>query len=362
MNETNSLQGSRPNFMIYGANGYTGELTARLAVERGLTPILAGRNSQAVQRLASELDLRCRLFALDNGAIVDAAIKDMAVVLHCAGPFWRTSSPMVDACIRTHTHYLDITGEIEVFEALAARYDEAREAGVMLLPGAGFDVVPSDCLAAHLQRRLPSATHLSLAIQTVGGVSRGTLMTMIEQMGKGNSGMVRRDERLTPVPSAWKTRAVDFGEGPMSAMTIPWGDVSTAYHSTGIPNIEVYLAAPTSAIRAAKLSRYAAWLMRFGAVQRVAVNRVRAGEAGPAQAAREQGLGLVWGMAEDAASGERVEARLRTPEAYTLTAEASLAMVERVLAGDAPVGYQTPSSAYGADFVLAVDGVTRVDL
>ena len=140
----------KPTFMIYGANGYTGELTARLAAARGLKPILAGRNAAAVTRLATELDLPYRLFALDSPDIIAEAIADAAVVLHCAGPFWRTSKPMADACIRTRTHYLDITGEIEVFEALAARYDEAYAAGVMLLPGAGFDVVPSDCLAAHL--------------------------------------------------------------------------------------------------------------------------------------------------------------------------------------------------------------------
>ncbi|MCB0159791.1 MAG: saccharopine dehydrogenase NADP-binding domain-containing protein, partial [Caldilineaceae bacterium] len=193
-------------WMIYGANGYTGALTARMAVAQGLRPVLAGRNADAVEALAAELGLDARVFDLTDPAAVDAGLAEMAVVLHCAGPFTRTSKPMADACLRTGVHYLDITGEINVFETLAARDDEAKQAGVMLLPGAGFDVVPTDCLAAHLHRRLPTATRLVLAFQALSDVSHGTATTVIEQMGQGRGGMVRRDGQLVAVPTAWKTR------------------------------------------------------------------------------------------------------------------------------------------------------------
>src|SRR6187402_1304471 len=111
---------------------------------------------------------------------------------------------MVDACLAERVPYLDITGEIAVFEAAAARDAEAKAAGVVLLPGAGFDVVPSDCLAAHLKRRLPSATSLALAFQVLGGVSRGTATTAVENLARG--GMVRRAGKLVAVPAAYKTR------------------------------------------------------------------------------------------------------------------------------------------------------------
>ncbi|MGH9943515.1 MAG: saccharopine dehydrogenase family protein [Pyrinomonadaceae bacterium] len=345
-------------FLLYGANGYTGTLIARLAVERGVRPILAGRNGDALRPLAEELKLEHRAFALDEASAVDKALKEVPLVLHCAGPFSHTSKPMADGCIRTRTHYLDITGEVAVFEALAARNAEARNAGVMLLPGVGFDVVPSDCLAAHLKKRLPSATKLTLAIKGVGRVSRGTATTMLENINRG--GLVRRRGRLTPVPAAWRTRLIDFGRGPVEATTIPWGDVSTAFHSTGIPNIEVYAALPKSARRMMVLSRKLGWLLGSPAVQALLKSRIRTGPPGPSDEERARGKSLVWGEVEDDA-GQRKTSRQSGPEGYTLTALTALAVVERVLDGQSPAGFQTPSRAYGADFVLEVDGVVRED-
>ena len=132
--------------LIYGATGYTGKLIAKTAVDRGARPILAGRNLEKVRAVAEPLGLAALAFDLRDPGRIDAAIKDVSVVLNVAGPFSATSRPMADACLRNHVHYLDITGEIDVFEALAARDAEAKSRGVMLLSGVGFDVVPSDCL------------------------------------------------------------------------------------------------------------------------------------------------------------------------------------------------------------------------
>jgi len=345
-------------WLLYGANGYTGQLVARLAAARGHRPVLAGRRAGEVCALAEELRLERRLFALDDARRVDDALGGMSLVLHCAGPFSRTSRPMADACLRTRTHYLDITGEIEVFEALASRDGEARVTGVMLLPGCGFDVVPTDCLAAHLARRLPGARRLALGFQAGGRLSRGTATTAIEGLGRG--GLVRRGGALTPVPVASKTRTIDFGDGPRRAVTIPWGDVSTAWHSTGIPDIEVYMAAPLLLRALARASRPLGPLLGSGAVRRFLTARVRAGAPGPSEEERRRGRAFVWGEAEDDA-GRRAVSRLATPEGYTLTAHAALAVVECVLAGGAPAGFQTPSKAYGPDFVLGLEGVTRTD-
>jgi short subunit dehydrogenase-like uncharacterized protein len=345
-------------YLIYGANGYTGDLVAREAARRGHRPVLAGR-SEAVAALAAELRLEHRRFGLDDARAVDAALHGMTAVLHCAGPFVRTSRPMADACLRTGTHYLDVTGEIEVFESLAARGAEAARAGVMLLPGVGFDVVPSDCLAAHLKRRLPGATRLVLAFHSVGGLSRGTATTLVENLHRG--GLVRRGGRLTPVPAAWKTRTIDFGRGPRSAVTIPWGDVSTAYHSTGIPDIEVYTTAKASLRLGMKASRLLRPLLASAAVQSFLKRRIRAGPPGPSAEQRARGRTVLWGEVTDAAGGRAVS-RLYGPEGYTLTVLAALASVEKVRAGAAPAGFQTASRAYGPDFVLGLEGVSREDL
>jgi uncharacterized repeat protein (TIGR03833 family) len=229
-------------FLIYGANGYTGELITRFAAERGMKPILAGRNAIAIEELAKKHHLDYRVFSLDETARLDAALQEVDMVLHCAGPFSLTSRKMVEACLRNKKHYTDITGEISVFESMAALGDKAKASEVMVMPGVGFDVVPSDCLARHLKDRLPSATHLSLAFYGMGRISHGTQATMTMNVGRG--GAIRKDGKITPVPAAWKSREIDFGEVKRTGVTIPWGDVATAYYSTGIPNIEVFTVMP----------------------------------------------------------------------------------------------------------------------
>src|SRR4051812_48469930 len=206
-------------FLIYGANGYTGELIAREAVRRGQKPVIAGRSADKLAPLAKELCLEFRAFALDK-----PQLDGVEAVLHCAGPFVHTSAPMVRACLDAGVHYLDITGEIAVFEAIMSMNDAAARAGVTLIPGVGFDVVPTDCLAAMLAARLPGATELELAFYSPGAeLSRGTLKTMIESIDEG--GAVRRDGKIVRVPPAYEAREIPFAAGPRMAMTIPWGDV-----------------------------------------------------------------------------------------------------------------------------------------
>ncbi len=345
-------------YVIYGANGYTGRLIARYAVELGHQPILAGRHAAPVQAVAAELGLSARLFDLGDPVALDRGLADVRAVLHCAGPFAHTSRPMVDACLRNRVTYLDITGEVSVFEACAVRDAEARDAGVMLMPGAGFDVVPSDCLAAHLKQRLPSATELSLAISGLAQASRGTAATMIESVHRG--GLVRRGGVLTPVALGHRSRVIEFGRGPETAVAVPWGDVSTAYRSTGIPDITVYMAMPPAARAGVAFAAMMAPLLASPIVQRMLKAGVRAGPAGPTDAERSRGASYLWGEVTDPA-GRRAVSRLRTPEGYTLTALAALEITARVLGGGAPIGYQTPASAYGPDLILAIPGCERRD-
>jgi short subunit dehydrogenase-like uncharacterized protein len=350
------------DFLLYGSNGYTGRLILRRALDAGLRPLLAGRSAAEVAAQAAEHGLDHRAFPLDDARALDAALGEVPAVVHAAGPFARTARPMAEGCLRTRTHYLDITGEIEVFEWMDAQGERAREVGVMLLPGAGFDVVPTDCLAAHLKRRLPTARRLRLAFAALGGgISRGTATTMVENAGRG--GAVRRGGAITRVPAAWRTRTVDFGFGtrPAAATTIPWGDVSTAFHSTGIGDVEVYTRMAPGQRRALAATRHLGWLIGSAPVQRFLKGRVRAQPAGPSEERRERGMSLVWGEVEDDAGGRAVS-RMRTPEGYKLTAMTAVSAVRKVLAGNAPTGFQTPSLAYGPDWILELEGVEREDV
>src|SRR6185312_8089957 len=349
-------------WMIYGANGYTGELVARDAVRKGLAPILGGRNAEAVGRLARELCLPSRVFSLYDPQGTAAELYGVQAVLHCAGPFFHTSAPMVNACLATGAHYLDITGEISVFESVLSRGEEARKAGVALLPGVGFDVVPSDCLAARLAAALPDATELALAFDTAGGsVSRGTMKTMIESLP--GAGAVRRNGEIVPVPVAFDVREIDFGPRVSKrwAMTIPWGDVSTAYHSTGIPNIRVYAGTPPSQIRRMKRLAPLLPLAGWGPVKRLALRWVDKKVTGPSEQVRETARVHLWGEVRNAA-GRSATATLETPEGYRFTASSSIAAVERLLAGAVPPGAWTPSRAFGANFVEGLPGVVVGEL
>lgn len=345
--------------LIYGAYGYTGTLIVEEALEQGLRPLLAGRNAEKVKGLAERYGLPSAVFGLNDLAALDQAAKDQRLVLNCAGPFAHTYRPVVEACLRQKLHYLDITGEIAVFEALAALNDTASKAGVMLLPGVGFDVVPTDCLAAHLKNRMPDASHLALAFHGGGGFSRGTRRTMLEALGQ--AGAVRRDGRIARVPAAWKIRDVDFGEGHTRTVTsIPWGDVATAWYSTGIPNIETYAALPARQIRALRLSHHFGVVLRSALVQSLLRRRAAAGLAGPDAATRRNTQSLIWGEVRNQA-GQALQSQLRCANGYSFTARAAVAATRRVLGGDVHPGFQTPSRAFGIGFALAL-GARITDL
>jgi short subunit dehydrogenase-like uncharacterized protein len=346
--------------LVYGSYGYTGDLIARFAKEAGIDIVLSGRNATRLREQAERYGFSSVPADLSDPASIRNALRDAKVVIHCAGPFSATYETMARACIDTGTHYTDITGEAEVYEGLWALDDEAKEAGIMLLPGTGFDVVPSDCLAAHLKSRLPDATHLELAFRgRGGGVSHGTAKTMAQNIHRG--GLIRRDGELVPVPAAWKTREVDFGDGrPAHCMVIPWGDVVTAYKSTGIPNIMVYMGFPKGPARVLRLARPLLPILGTRPVQNMMKKRIEAGPAGPDDEARETARNELWGEARTE-DGRTSVSRLYTPEGYTLTARMSLLIAQKICKGEHTPGFQTPSTAYGKDVILELPGAERRD-
>jgi short subunit dehydrogenase-like uncharacterized protein len=346
---------------LYGANGYTGRLIVAEAVKRGLRPVLAGRNAAALRTMGAEFGLPVRAFALDDPNVVRQALKGQQLLLHCAGPFSATSAPMLDACLAMKCHYLDITGEIDVFAAAHARDAEAKAAGIVVLPGSGFDVVPTDCLAARLKAQLPEATELVLAFEAGGGPSPGTAKTGVEGLGQG--GRARIDGQLRMVPLAWKTRPFVRARAgappdPRLAMTLPWGDLDTAYVSTGIPNIETYLGTRPDTVASLRMLRLLKPVLGLRPVQALLKSRVTSTVPGPTAEQRARSQTTVWGEVRDAAGRTRSE-RLRTPNGYDLTATAALGIVERLVRGEAPPGgYYTPSQLMGADYVLSLPGVS----
>ena len=337
--------------LLYGASGYTGRLVAEVLRREGLRAVLGGRRPETVDPVAKSLGWESLCFPLSDPDLITRMLEPFGALLLTAGPFSRTSAPALEACLRARTAYLDITGEIEVFEACFGRHGEAVKAGIPVLPGTGFDVVPSDSLAASLASALPDSTHLQLAIRGFK-TSAGTMKTMIEGIPKG--GAARVDGRIVRVPAAWKTMTVPFPDKPRLAMTIPWGDVSTAFRSTGIPNIEVYMAVPPAAISAARRSAFLAPLLGLGLVQNFLKARVDRNVKDPTEAERLRERSVLWGRVSD--GSREVTGTLETPEAYALTAETAVAIAKKVLAGEVAPGAWTPSQAFGARFIESIPG------
>lgn len=349
------------DFILYGAYGYTGKLITNLAAEYGLTPLLAGRNEAKLSELSIASGFPYRVVDLNNQTALRDLLKTAKVVLHAAGPFIETAELMMDACLSTGTHYLDITGEIAVFQLGAARDIAGHHTNVMIMPGVGFDVVPTDCLAAYLKEQLLDATHLKLAFAwSGGGVSQGTAKTML--LGMGHPGAVRKNGKIIPVKAAFKTEEFPFtADRKLRAVTIPWGDVFTAFHTTKIPNIETYFAAPLSQQRLMGWSNYLGPLLRMSFVKDYLNKQVESRPPGPDEQQRQAGRAYVYGEVTNA-DGATKAARLETIEGYTLTARTALMITRRVLNGEWEKGYRTPAGVYGANFILEVDGTKREDV
>ena len=345
--------------LLYGANGYTGKLILSLINDYQVYPLIAGRNKREIKVLAECYQLSFETLELSESRRLHQLLERVSVVLHVAGPFRHTARPMMEACIHTSTHYIDITGEIEVFE-MAKQYDRAaKEAGIMLLPGAGFDVVPTDCLALYLKKKMPAATHLSLAFANIGGgVSHGTAMTMIEGLGEG--GASRENGQIIRKPLGHSGRWIDFGVKKLFVMAIPWGDVSTAFHTTGIPSIETYTSVKPVMFRLLKFQFLFNRILKSQAFKAWLKKKVKRRAAGPSDESRQNARALVWGEVKDD-QGTSMTARIETPDGYTLTAHSSLLIAGKILRGNYKPGYQTPGSAYGADLVFEIPGVKRIE-
>src|SRR5271168_4398475 len=345
--------------MIYGSTGFTGRLIAQRAVEVGLAPVLAGRDEDRVRQLAAFLGTSWRTVSLDSIGGLTEALSDIDAVVHAAGPFVATAPPMLEACLRAKTHYLDVSGELPVFREAFGRGSEALRAGVMLMPGAAWSIVATDCLAAHVAARLPGAKYLRLGMSQSRLYSRGTARSAFGLMS--SEVVIRRNGRLTFVPIGRMERDFDFGEGERTSIALSWPDAMTAYHTTGIPNVEAYMEVGAAARVLAPLTARIGEAFQLPILRSVLRFGAAALPEGPAEAARELARPVIVAEVEDA--WRRVSrARLRTADGYNFTALAAVAIAERVIAGEFEPGFQTPGRVYGADLVLSIEGTTRTDL
>jgi short subunit dehydrogenase-like uncharacterized protein len=345
--------------LIYGATGYTGRLLAARAARLRLNAIIAGRSPSRLEVVARTMNLPYRVLTLEDRVGLDAGLSDIEVVINASGPFATTAWPILAACLRTGTHYLDVNGELPVFQQMH-RYDgQARSAGVMVMPGVGFVVTATDCLAAHVTAHMPEAQYLRLAVSRTDLISRGSYTTMLGLVREGVS--IRRHGRLHAVPVGQLERGFDYGAGERGSTAVSWADVFTGYLTTGIPNIEVYVEAGIWVRLFYQLTAYFAEPLRLTPVRKLLELQARVWPEGPSEEQRAAAPHVIVAEAEDRYR-RCVRARLHSPHGYTFTQLSALAIAERVLAGEVRAGFQTPAGVYGPDFVLSLEGVRREDV
>lgn len=355
-----NTEGAEPkNFMIYGATGYTGNLIAKHAVSLGLSPVLAGRNASALAAQGKALGLEYRVAQLDRPGELHQALKSISVVINAAGPYSTTAEPLLSACLHTGTHYLDVSGEIPIFESLQKKDALAKRSNIMVMPGIGFVVMASDCLAMHLASQVPNAQHLRLAVSRTHLFSRGSARTMMELFDGGIK--VRRNGSIQTVGIGSIEREFDFGRGTRPAVVVSWPDVVTAYQSTKIPNIETFFEVGPMERSMVVYAQSAGWLMNLPLARPMMNAQISLLPSGPSDEQRASQSRVIVGEAEDA-RGRIVRSRLTTKEAYTFTAQSTLLVVEKIFSGKWKPGFQTPSQVYDIDAVTSLDGVCLEDL
>ncbi|MFF5174682.1 saccharopine dehydrogenase family protein [Micromonospora sp. NPDC000089] len=346
--------------VIYGATGYIGRLCAREAVERGLHPLLAGRDRARLAAVGEALSLPVRVAELDDPAGLDRLLDGAAVLLNAAGPFVTTQPPLLDACLRTGTHYLDLSGEAPEFLTAWGRDADCRAAGVMAMPGVGFGVVPTDAMAVHLARRLPGARRLELSFVTRGGLSRGTVGTLLA--GLPTEGVQRRNGRLVPTRAGAERRRITHEGTTSTVVTNPWrADVVSAGLSTGIPDIATFFAAPPPVRALLRLGYPLRGLLTRGVSVRARDALLRRLPAGPTDAQLADGASLVHGVVTDD-QGRRAEAVLEGPEPYLWTARTAAEVSARTAAGVTEPGYRTPAQVHGPQVALTGPDVRLRDV
>jgi short subunit dehydrogenase-like uncharacterized protein len=355
-----SARAMEAKLLIYGATGYTGALITRAVMAAGASLALAGRNGQKLRLLASELGVNdVRVATLDDARGLDRALVGVRAVLNAAGPFRSTAPPIIEACLRQGVHYLDVTGEAGVIDEASRTDSEAKRRGIMVMPAVGFDVVPSDCLALHVARRARAPERLFVGLSGLDLMTRGSAKTIALQVG--DPVWVRRAGVLDRVPPGSVERTFDYGAGPRTSIAVTWGDVVSAYFSTGIPNVTVYSEATPAVRMHHMLLQSFGWAIPLTPWRQVLEAGSEWVPEGPSNSERKRRSTIIVAETEDSA-GRVVRSRIRTPDAYSMTALTASAVASRVLAGDLKPGFQTPARVYGADFPLSLPGVVREDL
>ena len=345
--------------LIYGATGFTGRAISIQAKRSGLDILLAGRNPDNLKPLSKAIDVPYLAADVRDCAQLDKATSAAGVVVNVAGPFQDTAAPVLESCMRTQAHYLDVSGELSSFLLCQRYHQRALERGIMVMPGLGFVVAPSDCLAAYLKQCMPDAETLRIAFSRVDLVSRGTMRAMLGMVRKNVC--IRRHGELVMLPVGQLERRFDFGQGGRTSAALSWADLVTAYESTGIPNIETYAEMGPWLRGAYQLGAWYAEPLRMVPARWASEMLLRVWPEGPDEKTRAGKRRVIVAEVENRGRWLR-SARLTLPDGYTITPPIVINALQELAKGQVRTGFSTPAQVFGADFILGCPGVSRSDI
>ncbi len=313
-------------WMLYGAAGHSGSLIAQHACEAGHRPLLAGRSELTLKALARRLDLPYREVGLDDPIALRECLSDVDLVLNAAGPFLHTAAVLAEACLSSGSHYLDISNELQVFRTHYDLNHRAEQAAITLMPGVGFGVVATNCLARSVSDAVGGAETLEVVARVASAQpGPGVAATRSENIPFG--GWIRRGGQLQPQELGLGITTLSFPDGDLPIMAVPTGDLEAAFQATSAANFVAYsaLIEPPDQAESPESPLY-------------------------------RSFGWARAVGGDGASSE---AWLETGESYHYTSRIAVRAVEETL-DRALAGAFSPAAAFGSEFAFSVEGTKAI--
>ncbi|MGY0498504.1 saccharopine dehydrogenase family protein [Nocardia sp. FBN12] len=345
-----------PKIVLFGATGYTGRLTAEALIARGASPVLAGRNGAAVEKLAADLGgARTAVADVTDPDSVRALLDRGDVLVTTVGPFLRHGRPALDAAIAAGAHYVDSTGEGPFIRTVFELDDEARAAGAGLLTAFGFDYVPGNLAAGLALREAPTATRAEIGyfVQSPG-TSGGTRASMAGMLFE--SGFALRSGRVVAERTGARLRTFDVAGKSRTGTSIPGSEHFALTRS--YPNlraVDVFLGLPPLAAQGLHLgSRLTAVVAQVPALKRgldeALARTVKGSTGGPDADARGRTRSWVVAEARDDAGKTLASVTLAGGDPYDFTAAIMAWAAETALGGGLlDAGSLGPVDAFGLD-------------
>ncbi|NRB41299.1 MAG: saccharopine dehydrogenase NADP-binding domain-containing protein [Pseudomonadales bacterium] len=318
-------------WMIYGANGFLGQLIVAEAVRRGYQPILAGRNDKALMLLADTYDLEYRVFDLQHQKIIKDQLHDVVLLLNCAGPFMQTADALRTAAIAKGCHYLDVSAETAVNQQSLACDNQAIESGSVILPALGFYSVVADVLVHRLLEQHAEISRVKLIYTGQPFYSRGMQKTLFFL----------------------------FLQGTVNAKKLPYAllqaDKGMCMYSSGLNEISLYQESCHSVFRKYRWMGILKPILKTALIQRFIENQMDKRRENKCSDTLTRNIQIT---AQGYIAGDnsgRLEHKMEVAESFSFSVFSTLMAVEHVLADKLMPGAYSPSQALDIDAVLAMD-------